>query len=62
MVCCAAAVHNTMLDICSRTRDEQRGIDIIDMMHSAGLQPDDFTLDIVKQRKVLRSHLKRVYS
>ena len=51
-----------MLDICSRTRDEQRGIDIIDMMHSAGLQPDDFTLDIVKQRKVLRSHLKRVYS
>ncbi|KAL3141350.1 hypothetical protein ABBQ32_004933 [Trebouxia sp. C0010 RCD-2024] len=56
------AVHNTMLDICSRTRDEQRGVEIIDMMHSAGLQPDDFTLDIVKQRKVLRSHLKRVYS
>lgn len=56
------AVHNTLLDICSRTRDEQRGIEIIDMMHSAGLQPDDFTLDIVKQRKVLRSHLKRIYS
>lgn len=56
------AVHNTLLDICSRTRDEQRGLEIIDMMHSAGLQPDDFTLDVVKQRKVLRSHLKRVYS
>lgn len=57
-----AAVHNTLLEICSRTRDEERGLEIIDMMNSAGLQPDDFTLDIVSQRKVLRSHLRRVFS
>ena len=30
-------------------------------MQRAGVLPDDFTLEAVKQRKALRAHLKRVY-
>ena len=60
-LCCVAAVYNSLLDICMKTRDEQRGTEIIDMMHAAGLEPDEFTVDIVRKRKVLRSHLKRKF-
>jgi pentatricopeptide repeat protein len=49
------------LEICARTKDSERGYEIIERMQRAGVPPDDYTLEAVKNRKALRAHLKRVY-
>ena len=56
-----AASFNALLEICARTKDSARGYEVIERMQRAGVLPDDFTLEAVKQRKALRAHLKRVY-
>ena len=53
---------NALLEVCSRTRDEVRGAEIIERMEVAGVQPDEFTIEAVRQRKSLRSLLKRTFS
>lgn len=54
-----AAVYNCLLDICARTNDQERGYDIIDRMSRARIVPNKYTLKAVKDRKALRSYLKR---
>lgn len=56
-----AATFNALLEICARTKDSARGYEVIERMQRAGVLPDDFTLEAVKNRKALRAHLKRVY-
>lgn len=51
---------NTLLEICSKTNDEDRGIEIIDKMQDGGIQPNDLSFEAVKQRKSLRSMLKKL--
>jgi pentatricopeptide repeat protein len=53
--------YNALLDICSRTNDITRGQEIITRMVAAGIEPDDFTLEAVRQRKSLRSLLKKTF-
>jgi len=52
---------NALLEVCSRTNDEVRGAEIISRMQAAGVIPDDFTMEAVRQRKSLRSLLKRTF-
>ena len=52
-------IFNALLEVCSRTNDEVRGAEIIQRMASAGIEPDDFTVEAVRQRKSLRSMLKK---
>ena len=42
---------NTLLEICSKTNDEERGIEIIDKMQDGGVEPNDLSFEAVKQRK-----------
>lgn len=51
---------NTLLEICSKTNDEERGIEIIDKMQDGGVEPNDLSFEAVKQRKSLRSMLKKL--
>jgi pentatricopeptide repeat protein len=53
--------YNALLDICSKTNDITRGQEIIARMVAAGIEPDDFTLEAVRQRKSLRSLLKKTF-
>ncbi|KAG7669851.1 hypothetical protein Ndes2526B_g06209 [Nannochloris sp. 'desiccata'] len=53
--------YNALLDICSRTNDITRGSEIITRMVAAGIEPDDFTLEAVRQRKSLRSLIKKTF-
>lgn len=57
----STVTFNTLLEVCSRTRDEARGAEIIERMEVAGVRPNEFTLDAVRQRKSLRSLLKRTF-
>ena len=52
---------NVLLAICARTNDQDRAGELIDRMKAAGVEPDDFTLEAVKQRKSMRSLLKRTF-
>jgi pentatricopeptide repeat protein len=52
---------NALLDVCARTNDEARAAEIIDRMEAAGVQPDDFTVEAVKQKRSIRSMLKRKF-
>ena len=54
-----AATFNVLLEICARTKDQERGFEMIDRMRRAGVEPDDFTFEAVKQRRVLRSYLRK---
>jgi pentatricopeptide repeat protein len=53
--------YNALLDICSKTNDITRGSEIITRMVAAGVEPDDFTLEAVRQRKSLRSLIKKTF-
>ena len=55
-------MYNCLLEICARTKDQERGYDIIDRMSRASVVPDSYTMRAVKDRKALRSYLKRVLS
>lgn len=57
----STAVYNSLLDICARTKDDERGYEVIERMHRSAVETDARTLDAVRNRKSLRSHLKRVF-
>ncbi len=50
-----------LLEVCSRTNDEVRAAEIIERMDAAGVEPNDLTLEVVRQRKSIRSLLKRTF-
>ena len=52
--------YNTLLEVCSKTNDEDRGVEIIDRMQDAGVVPNDLSFEAVRQRKSLRSMLKKL--
>ena len=54
--------YNTLLQLCSQTHDVERGIHIIEQMSREGVEVNNTTLTAVKNRRALRSHLKKVYS
>ena len=46
---CAAAVYNSLLEICARTRDMTRGEEVVGRMARAGVLPDEDTLEVQTQ-------------
>lgn len=42
----AAAVYNSLLEICARTRDMVRGEEVIGRMARAGVLPDEDTAEV----------------
>jgi len=55
------AVFNAALGAAARTRDLDRGGAIIAQMAGAGVEPDAGTVEAVRQRKALRSLLKKAF-
>lgn len=56
-----SVVFNALLEVCVRSKDVDRGLDVMDRMAAEGVDPDDFTADIVRSRRVLRSYLKKKF-
>jgi pentatricopeptide repeat protein len=57
----AAVTFNALLDVCVRTKDVDRGLDVLDRMEAEGVEPDDLTPGIVQNRRVLRSYLRKKF-
>jgi len=53
--------YNTLLEICSVCNDWQRGMQVLDEMADRDVAPDQMTLEIIKKRKVLRAHCKKLF-
>lgn len=41
-----AAIYNSLLEICARTRDMTRGEEVVGRMARAGVLPDEDTLEV----------------
>ena len=54
-------IFNVLLEICSRTNDEARGFEIVERMKVAGVEADEYSLEAVKQRKSLRTLIKKTF-
>lgn len=44
-----------------RTNDMDRGLDVLDRMADDDVAPDDYTLEVVKRKRVLRSHISKLF-
>lgn len=47
------------MQICVRTNDLDRGLDVLDRMSADGVPPDAFTEAIVAKKRAMRSYLKK---
>ncbi len=57
-----AATFNVLLEVCARTKDLTRGYEVIERMERAGVLPDEQSVEAVKNRRALRTHLKRTFN
>lgn len=53
--------YNSLLEICAASNDWQRGMQVLDQMHDTQVLPDQMTMEIVKKRKTLRAHLRKLF-
>eukprot|EP00877_Chromochloris_zofingiensis_P015026 jgi/Chrzof1/9778/Cz04g15130.t1 len=54
-----ATSYNALLEVCIRSNDLDRGMDVIDRMDVDGVEPDEFTEAIVSKKRALRSYFKK---
>lgn len=62
-VCVAAAAesYNALLEICYKSNDSDRALDVIDRMANDEVDPDDFTYEIVSRKRTWRSYLRKQF-
>ncbi|GJP56579.1 hypothetical protein CLOM_g15635 [Closterium sp. NIES-68] len=58
----STAIFNELMDICARDNAVDRGVQLLDRMAEAGVEPDVFTFEAVKRRRTLRSHFKKLFN
>lgn len=56
-----AVSFNALLEVCMRTNDLDRGMDVIDRMAAEGATPNEFTEGILSRKRALRSYLKKAF-
>lgn len=57
-----AGTFNALLEVCARTKDLERGYEVIERMERAGVLPDEHSVEAVKNRRALRTQLKRTFN
>lgn len=55
----SAVAYNALLEVCVRTEDTDRAMDVIDRMADDGVEPDEMTVGIVSRKRNLRAYLRR---
>ena len=56
-----AVSYNVLLEVCLRTNDMQRGMDVMDRMVADDVEPDEMTEEVVARKRVLRSYFRKVF-
>lgn len=52
---------NQLLVVCARTNDEQRAGELVARMEVLDIRPDEYTWEAVRNKRSIRSLLKRVF-
>lgn len=56
-----SATFNTLLSVCVDANDTERAAEVMDQMYDTGVLPDQNTFEIVRHKKNMRAHFKRVF-
>lgn len=55
-----AASYNALLEICYKSNDSDRALDVIDRMAADGVEPDDITWDLAARKRTWRSYMRKL--
>lgn len=55
-----AASYNALLEICYKSNDSDRALDVIDRMADDGVEPDDITWDLAAKKRTWRSYMRKM--
>ena len=55
-----AASYNALLEICYKSNDSDRALDVIDRMADDDVEPDDITWDLTAKKRQWRSYMRKV--
>jgi pentatricopeptide repeat protein len=55
----AAVSFNALLEVCVRTEDTDRALDVIDRMADDGVDPDEMTIAVCSRKRQLRAYLRK---
>jgi pentatricopeptide repeat protein len=56
-----AESYNALLEICYKSNDSDRALDVIDRMANDEVEPDEFTYEIVSRKRTWRSYLRKQF-
>jgi pentatricopeptide repeat protein len=49
-----------LLEICYKSNDSDRALDVIDRMADDGVEPDEFTYELAARKRAWRSYMRKV--
>ncbi|KIY97838.1 hypothetical protein MNEG_10125 [Monoraphidium neglectum] len=55
----SAVSFNALLEVCVRTEDTDRALDVIDRMADDGVDPDEMTIAVCSRKRQLRAYLRK---
>lgn len=56
----SAASYNALLEICYKSNDSDRALDVIDRMADDEVEPDDITWELAAKKRTWRSYMRKV--
>jgi pentatricopeptide repeat protein len=54
--------YNALLEICLKSDDTDRALDVIDRMADDGVEPDEMTVAVVAKKRNLRAYLRKRFA
>lgn len=67
-VCCCsplcnllAVSYNALLEICYKSNDDDRALDVMDRMSDDEVEPDEILLNTVSKKRTWRTYLRKLY-
>lgn len=59
--CVRAASYNALLEVCYRTNDSDRALDVIDRMAADEVEPNEITWELAGRKRSWRSYMRKQF-
>lgn len=53
--------YNALLEVCARSNDSDRALDVLDRMADDGVEPDEVTFSITSKKRAWRSYMTKLF-
>lgn len=57
-----AASYNALLEVCLRSNDTDRALDVLDRMAADDVSPDEITASITAKKRTWRSYFQKLFA